>query len=71
MTLSKRSIERRNERINGYHNARDLQFMSWVKSASIDDLRRRMDEVVVDWQYVALNRELNRRTEGRSEGIST
>lgn len=61
MTLSKRSIERRNERINGYHNSRDLQFMQRVKSATIDELIRKRDDCFVHWQHVAIDRELKRR----------
>lgn len=61
MSLSKRSIERRNERINGKPNAQSLEFMAWIKTATNEELKRRRIATPFLWQRVAIVRELSRR----------
>ena len=54
------SIRRRNERANEKKNQESLDFMQYVKSAPTEELRA-AERYVVDWQRVAIVRELVRR----------
>jgi hypothetical protein len=69
--LSKRSIERRNERINGKSNARSLEFMNWIKVATIEELARQRQSFFEHWQRIAIDREIGRRDRATREGQTT
>jgi hypothetical protein len=63
--LTLRSVCARNNRINGKKNAESLNFMEYVKSAPTEELARQR-HYAVDWQRIAIDRELQRR-EGQSK----
>jgi hypothetical protein len=65
--LSKRSIERRNERINGKRNTESLDFMEYVKRAPTIELIHQR-HYAMDWQRIAIDRELGRRDRKEREG---
>lgn len=54
------AIRRRNERTNGKKNRESLGFMEYVKLAPTEELVHRR-HYAVDWQRVAIDRELGRR----------
>lgn len=65
--LSRYSVERRNERINNKRNAESLDFTEYVKSAPTDELARQA-HYAMDWQRVAIEREIERRDKKNREG---
>jgi hypothetical protein len=65
--LSTRSIRSRNERINGKRNAESLDFMEYVKHAPTTELVHQR-HYAMDWQRIAIDRELGRRDRKEREG---
>jgi hypothetical protein len=64
-----RGIRARNERINGKRNAESLDFMEYVKRTPSTELVHQR-HYAMDWQRIAIDRELGRRDRKEREGQS-